>query len=575
MRHVFVKGCSIILLLIALLSITSSISITVSEEIEVRDRIVFIYAPGLSYVDLVNYLGENHTLVKNSSLTILYPKPPFTSLYYELLFITNGEYSLDTGIPIDYYIEAWNGSKIDPLDVVDQDVIKSLWDSLDTVFIYTRAVDPSVHVRTVNPYINYSTTVIPPSVFLVKAGATVEWSLLNTSIELKVSNRNYTIDIKDYTTVVYAGNESPIITLNVTGNNTVLKNGLYKLRFAVFHVVEDMYLIVTPGTRLSGTGLSNYYKDYGKPLPIGLVLSKEDMLELIKSSDAVKWLVKESINEYTNIVEYVIRKKTKTYMYIYYPFFEEISYLRDHIGSGLYDELMEYAYSKLYGIIDTIMDQLVDAYIDIVSPYTIVEPERIVYVNGESIAPGVIEYDDSIVEDFVNENISFTVDYISGRKVILYTPIDVSVNGGIAIGYGCQLAYPVEEKQVTPIAPADWIIGGSQYVTGFRGYGIKQYISDIRKYREQVTKLEARVHDLNASIRNLEDQIDRLNTTLGNFEAVKLELQDKIDNLTSDIRRLEDERNQVMLYLTTGLASVVVLSIVFVLIIKSASKKKY
>ncbi len=542
-----------------------------------KETIVYVYAPCLDYNEFKEYTSGNNTFITNTSVTKIYPKPPYTTLYYELILLTGGSYSLEEGIPLDKEIMLWNKTLVNPLNTIDQDMIKELWGSIDTVFLYTRIVDPVEHPRTVNPYVNYSSTVIPATAILLKPGVETKWDLLNTSLELTVSNGNYTIDFKNYkVSVTISGNETPTVLLNITSNtSTVLEPGIYKFKIALFSLGNNTYLLITPGTRRDKTGLSGYYKDFAAPINVPEPFSKELWSLLEKSVDATKWVIKESIDEYVMLAKHVIKKKTRLFMYIYYPFLELIKRYRGHLTREVYEELIRYAYEKLYDILDTVRDTISESYIEIISPYNIVEPEKFLTVNTTEIAPGIIEYSSSVIDLFIRENVSFTIEYIGGKRLVFYTPLAVSINNGYAVGYGYHLVYPVKQHKYMGIASIDYLKVLAQYITGTKGYGFKQYMEKVRKLDEDNKKLEAKVNDLNTTVRKLRQRIDAMNKTIGDYEAEILELKDKINNMTEDMERIKSEREQVMLYLTAGIGSIIVLSIVFILLIRSIAKKKY
>ena len=537
----------------------------------VYSKIFIVYAPGFDYSKALNYI-ENNTIITGSSVVKLYPQPIYTQLFYQLMILSGGNYSLSEGIPLEHRVLYWNKSLIDPVELVDQEIINELWGSSETTFVYVDSVSPINHTRTINPYYSYDKKSIPPTVFKIKLGERTYWDLIGTYLEVYKEGDNYVIDIEGYVKENFTETlETPPIELNVS-SETARVNGVFRIVFKLFELGSNEVLLITPGSYAYGEGLSQYYEDYRNALVLSFVLEPDELAIISENTEAIKWLLNYTMNSYEDVVKYVFKRAIKTIAFINYPFFSEIQVLRKYVSRSVFDDIEKLVYENFARILDIIyMKYSKGVIIEIVSPYTYAYPVKELTINAEIIAPGIMEYREKVVDELSKNNITYQVININNKNYVLYIPLRASINGLPAIYYGYKLVYPRTYSRST-ILPSLAVIEELTMLSRAVPYSILDYIVEVDKLRDKVIELNATARDLNASIRNLLDEIDSLKLYIGNINSTKAELEEEIRNLTNQLKRLEEEKEQIMIYLTTGIASIIVLAVVLVVIVKKSFK---
>ncbi len=556
------------LILLMMLSYMNALPIIHSQEFPTKALIIL--APGMNYRKFNELLGANVTFVRESKIIELKQYPPYTSLYYEYLLLSPNGYDLSMGIPIDNYVLLWNGGKIDPSRLINQSKIIEMWGDLDTVFINARIVSPLNHSRTVNLEYESEKTVIPPTLFELEVDTSKHWSLLNTDIRVTLVNNSYVIDIVDYGVKFNLSRNnpiSPVITLTVSENKTEnIVPGEYKLRFRIRVISDNKILLLTLGTRNPNRGFSEFYHGYDRPITPHLILDNTTLNKL--SPDMILWTVDQVVGFYVNLADYVLTKYNKLITYAYYPLFEETYKMLQFIDNeSLANEIIERVYEGFNEFIKKARVKMGEAVTItyVISPYTITEQQ--IDLNLNYIAPGIVKYSESIVQDLVLHEILFSIETISGTKYVFIT------DNRIGYGKGYIMIYPsLLDTNISPISAKSLQL--FNIMAGSSGYGLKQLIRRVDDLDEEVTRLNTKVNELNSTNANLRREIENLKKALGKSNATVINLRNEIASLKEQINRIEDEKRQVYMYLSMGIIAAIILSFVYILIVRAIARKR-
>ena len=556
------------LILLMMLSYMNALPIIYSQEFPTKALIIL--APGMNYQKFNELLGANVTFVRESKIIELKQYPPYTSLYYEYLLLSPNGYDLSMGIPIDNYVLSWNGGKIDPTRLINQSKIVEMWGDLDTVFINVRIVSPLNHSRTVNLEYELEKTVIPPTLFELEVNTSKHWSLLNTDIRVTLINNSYIIDIVDYGVKFNLSRNnpvSPVITLSVSENKTEnIVPGEYKFRFRIHVVNDNRILLLTLGTRNPNKGFSEFYHGYDRPITPHLILDDTILNKL--PPEMILWTVDQVVGFYVNLADYVLTKYNKLITYAYYPLFEETYKMLQFIDNeSLANEIIERVYEGFNEFIKKARVKMGEAVTItyVISPYTITEQQMDLNLNY--VAPGIVKYSESMIQDLVSHEILFSIETISGTKYVFIT------DNRIGYGKGYIMIYPsLLDTDISPISAKSLQL--FNILAGSSGYGLKQLIRRVDDLDEEVTKLNTKVNELNSTNANLRREIENLKKALGESNATVINLRNEIASLKEQINRIEDEKRQVYMYLSMGIIAAIILSLVYILIVRAIARKR-
>ena len=562
------KGLIYGLILLMMLSYMNALPIIYSQEFPTKALVIL--APGMNYQKFNELLGANVTFVRESKIIELKQYPPYTSLYYEYLLLSPNGYDLFMGIPIDNYVLSWNGGKIDPTRLINQSKIVEMWGDLDTVFINVRIVSPLNHSRTVNLEYELEKTVIPPTLFELEVNTSKHWSLLNTDIRVTLVNNSYIIDIVDYGVKFNLSRNnpvSPVITLSISENKTEnIVPGEYKLRFRIHVINDNRILLLTLGTRNPNEGFSEFYHGYDRPITPHLILDNTILDKL--SPEMILWTIDQVVGFYVNLADYVLTKYNKLITYAYYPLFEETYKMLKFIDNeSLANEIIERVYEGFNEFIKKARVKMGEAVTItyVISPYTITEQQMDLNLNY--VAPGIVKYSVSIIQDLVSHEISFSIETISGAKYVFIT------DNRIGYGKGYIMIYPsLLDTDISPISAKSLQL--FNILAGSSGYGLKQLIRRVDDLNEEVTKLNTKVNELNSTNANLRREIENLKKALGESNATVINLRNEIASLREQINRIEDEKRQVYMYLSMGFVAAIILSLVYILIVRAIARKR-
>jgi len=556
------------LILLMMLSYVNALPVIYSQEFPTK--VLIILAPGMNYQKFNELLGASVTFVRESKIIELKQYPPYTSLYYEYLLLSPNGYDLSMGIPIDNYVLSWNGGKIDPTRLINQSKIVEMWGDLDTVFINVRIVSPLNHSRTVNLEYELEKTVIPPTLFELEVNTSKHWSLLNTDIRVTLVNNSYIIDIVDYGVKFNLSRNnpvSPVITLSISENKTEnIVPGEYKLRFRIHVINDNRILLLTLGTRNPNEGFSEFYHGYDRPITPHLILDNTILDKL--SPEMILWTIDQVVGFYVNLADYVLTKYNKLITYAYYPLFEETYKMLKFIDNeSLANEIIERVYGGFNEFIKKARVKMGEAVTItyVISPYTITEQQMDLNLNY--VAPGIVKYSESIVQDLVSHEILFSIETISGTKYVFIT------DNRIGYGKGYIMIYPsLLNTDISPISAKSLQL--FNILAGSSGYGLKQLIRRVDDLNEEVTKLNTKVNELNSTNANLRREIENLKKAIGESNATVINLRNEIASLKEQINRIEDEKRQVYMYLSMGIIAAIILSLVYILIVRAIARKR-
>jgi len=557
-----------ILVLTILVSNLTLVSTVYSQE--TPTKVLVILAPGMNYTLYNELMGANVSFVREAEVIEINQYPPYTSLYYEYLVLSPNGYSLSNGIPLENYVMRWNGSKMDPVSIVNQSKIVDLWGDLDTVFINARIVSPENHSRTVNLEYKVDKAVIPLTVFEFKPDITEYWELLNTTIKVSIVNESYIFELANYGVSINLSESnpvSPVVTISVSENKTkYLEPGDYKLRFRMYVVNESKIVLLTLGTRNPSRAFSEFYHGYNNPITPHLGIN-ETLVEKLPA-EMIMWIVDEVSNFYVDLVNYVLNKYTGDFTYIYYPLFEEVYKLTRSIDNeSLRNILIEKVYEGFNELVKKARIRMGedDTIVFIISPYTIAQVDN--GLDLEFIAPGIIGYNETVINDLLMNNYTYSIEVINGTMYVFIT------DERIGYGRGYIMIYPslmdVEIKPLNARALEFYNI-----FMGSAGYGLRQLVKKIKELNNEITKLNNKINELNTTNTNLRSEIDNLKKQLGEANATVVDLKNQIASLKDQIDKLEKEREQIYMYLTMGIVTAILLSIVYILIIRSIARKK-
>lgn len=557
-----------VIILLMVISYINAFPIVQSKELPTKTLIIL--APGMDYQKINEVLGANETYIRGSKIVKLKPYPPYTSLYYEYLLLSPSGYDLSKGIPIDNFVYAWNDERIEPTKLVDQSKIVDMWGDLDTVFINARIISPLNHSRTINLEYNLEKAIIPPKLFELDINTSVFWSLLNTSISVSLINGSYVFDIINYGVKFNLSKDksiSTIITLSVSRNKTLnIIPGEYKLRFKLYVVDSNKILLLTLGTRNPNKGFSEFYRGYDMPITPHIILDNTIINKL--PPEMILWMVDQVAKFYIDLADYALTKYSKLIVYIYYPLLEESYKLIQFIDNeSLANEIIKKAYQGFNELVKKANVKMGEdkTITYVISPYTITEPQ--LNLNLDYIAPGIVEYNESIIQQLISSNISFSIEVMGGSKYIFIT------DNRIGYGKGYMVIHPsLLDTEISSISARSLQL--FNILAGSSGYGLKQLMRRIDDLNDEVTKLETRINELNSTNTMLKEEIENLKKLLGTSNATIIDLRNKISDLREQINKVEDEKRQIYMYLSIGIIAALVLSMVYIMIIRAIAGKK-
>ncbi len=566
-----VKKIVSILVILALITTMISIPVTTQSQRNGENTVVLVIAPGFDPGLNLNYTKTLKGLINKSIMIRVLDNAPYTLLYHELL-ILNTTWRLDRAIPLTDKVLLSNNTLAEPYDLLDINNTISIYGQLDTQFINTKAMNPFMHPRTINPYYNLEKNYIPPAIFRIPFNGSARWDLLKTSLTIKRVEHGFVLKAENYFQVKVSNVSlsTPAIKINITRNDLGVNPGIYYLYFRIINVTKDYAVVFTPGTRSSSGWFSEYY---GKTFqrPVILDLPSPSILKKLGSDD-IRWLVEEIIGSYTDILNFAYKFKGGVLNIIEFPLFQEALEAKKYNISGkAYETLLNEAMKALSSLIEVSRVSLgKNITVIIYSPYTVKESKQ--NINGlTEIAPGIYNVTGSL--DNIIKNVKTAHIYSFANSRILVTP-DPKITGygdGVLMIYKPGLYKEFAPKNATT-TPENIAMYTASLVNGY-GIGMNGLIRTIQEKDAEITQLKSTINEKESTINQLNKQIEGLRMQIGNLTALNANLTMKIDELQKKINEANKLKQEAYEYLLSGVASIIVIILILYYMLKSAIAK--
>ena len=560
------------LLLVSMLIITMiTIPINTYSQRSGENTVVLIIAPGFDPSIKLNYTKTLKGLI-NKSITIkVINNAPYTLLYHELL-ILNTTWRLDKAIPLTSQVLLTNNTLTEPYNLLNVNNTISIWGELDTQFINTRAMNPSKHPRTINPYYNLEKNYIPPAIFKIPFNGSTRWDLLKTTLTIRRVEQGFVLKAENYFQIKISNVSlsTPAIKINISRNDLAVNPGIYYLYFRIINVTKDYAVVFTPGTRSSSGWFSKYYgKNFQRP--VILDLPSPSILKKLGRDD-IKWLVEEIIGSYTDILNFAYKYKGGVLNIIEFPLFQEAVEAKQYnISSQAYETLLNEAMKALSSLIEVSRVSLgKNITVIIYSPYTVKESKQ--NINGlTEIAPGIYNVTGSL--DNIIKNIKTAHIYTFANSRILVTP-DPKITGygnGVLMIYKPGLSKEFAPKNATT-TPENIAMYAASLVNGY-GIGMNKLIRTIQEKDAEITQLKSTINDKESTINQLNKQIEGLRKQIGNLTALNANLSMKINELQKKIDEANKLKQEAYEYLLSGISTITIIILILYYMLRSAVTK--
>ncbi|MEM2854876.1 MAG: hypothetical protein QW398_04120 [Desulfurococcaceae archaeon] len=559
-------------ILTALIALTIVLSSIVFSQacIDARYKLAIIYVPGLYLPSFIEKFNSSN-YVAEGSLYSIGLQPPYTPIYYELLLLNPGGWAFTRGIPVNSTVIWINGTTIltHYSDLVNQTAALTTYS--DVALVNTNLVLPTTINYTVNFAAVPSNSTIRPAAFKLSNGSRVFWRELNTTISFSLNETHYELTLSelDRKVVIERGlEESSEVDIYIEENWT-LNTGTYWVKFAVFPLEGEDYLIASTGGMRMEDGFSSGFTGFNKVVLPWIDLSNIDEGIVKRYPQVVKWLFNESISSYVNLAWYTSIIYRGSVYFFSYPLIDEAKKLFGVIDEGTLGEILEETYRGLDSLISTVLSRLGSSAtaLLIISPYSIslntINEKHL--VSEKVIAPGVIKFSNEIIDRLVAEGARFEVIELGGEKLILIK------DGWPEVSEGHVLVYPSNTSidsgsMDNPYSLLNALLTGSEW-------GLKVLVNSIAGCRSEVVELSETVSSLNNTIANLNNTLIALRSRLAQCE---IELEEYSKNITAIDRRLleiEKAKSDLRFYAIYGVASTAIIALaIFISLLKVYSK---
>ncbi len=573
------KSKALILSLFMILSLfgilAQNVVVTNAEEKQELKRILLVYAPGLELNELRELLGNNSKAIlgNDSAVYIVKTMPPYSSLYYELSIIGGRLWDLSKGLPLNRNKLNVSGKIVEAWTLINQTEINLLWSSGNTSFIELHGVSPRDLPRVVNTDANVSDNiVIPPTEFLVQVNESLHWDLVNKSMVLKIENETLYIEIEGGIKSEVRDNETSVLTLDVT-DSMKLEPGKYDIVFKVAQYNSTHYKLFTVGTMKRGHGFSEDIMGFTKPV-IPHIPSLDGY-----DRDTKLWIISEVAEYYVSVVSYVVSEKKQPITLVNYPLIEEVKRMKKSLND-IYEEALRTVYQGLYKLVDKALDELGEdnTILYVFSPYGISENgtdlSKVLGLEVEYVLPGIIRYDERVVSKLIEEDIDFRILNIRGEKYIGITePEYVPADDRLFYDNGVFISKPsIITGNYT--ANISVILGYLFGLSNIYGAGFANILNTIHELHVEVARLKLNISSLNATITDLENKLDDMTKKYGEVNAEKMNLTARINELEKALAEEREKVNTLYLYSTAGIGSIIVITLLYVVVIRSVAKRR-
>lgn len=540
--------------------------------IDARHRLAIVYAPGVYLPSFIERFNSSN-YVAEGSLYSIGLQPPYTPIYYELLLLNPGGWAFTRGIPVNSTFIWINGTTMlaHYSDFVNQTAALIAYS--DVALVNTNLVLPTTINYTVNFAATPSNSTIRPVAFKLSNGSRVFWKELNTTLSFSLNETHYELTLSELNkkVVIERGLEASSEVDIYIEENWTLNTGTYWVKFAVFPLESEDYLIASTGGMRMGDGFSSGFTGFNKVVLPWIDLSNIDEGIVKRYPQVVKWLFNESIGFYVNLAWYTSIIYGGSVYFFSYPLVDEAKKLFGVIDEGALGEILEEIYRGLDLLISTALSRLGSGAtaLLIISPYSLslsTADER--YLVGEKvIAPGVIKFSNEIIDKLITEGARFEVIELGGEKLVLVKGKWPKVSEGYVLVYPSNTSTRPGSMD-NPYSLLNALLTSSEW-------GLKILVSNIAKCRSEVVKLSETVSSLNNTIANLNNTLIALKSKLAQCE---IELEEYSKNITAIDRRLleiEKAKNDLRFYAIYGVVSTAVIALVIFLSLLKVYSKAY
>jgi len=551
--------------MLILFILISSIQLTVSQQSQQpRTKTLLLIIPGIE-VSKLKYGVPLEEYINRSSITIVKPIPIYNDLYYELLILNT---SLDPKKVIVHNdtVEFMNGSIVKPWEALNYTQIENIW-SNTTVFINIRSLNPLKNNRTLNPYFNL-TKQIPPQILVVPINGSIKWNLLNTTVNITLSDNTFRITLEEYNIrgVVFHNetNATDHIFINVSKPGLGVPMGKYHIKFRIIDYNETHVIIFTLGSREVSDWLSSSFGIFVKPVTPYIPFEYFKYM----GKDDIKWVIEEVMSFYQEMISVAYRYKNAILEVFEIPLFVELheAYLQNYIDEELMIDLEKLVVDGINKVLNITKLRLGETNIIIYIPFTYRENSTRLFIEGlYPIEPGLYRVENesmiqNITTTLLKNDIEFKILNIRDKYYVFIYSYEHIINGLGGIDNGYLIVYPSSTPGHTNVViDTENVIG---YISSLaKGYGIGMSSAGeiIEDLRSEIKDLNDKIRDLNGTVRALNDRIARLNISLGQCRAKYLNLSNNISNIINEWREAKEREKQLMIYSITGTISILVI----------------
>lgn len=537
-------------------------------------KILFIYAPGFSpHIPEINKTNTLKKILENATIINVVDTAPYDPLYSELVIINN-TWDLSKALPKNDKVVLVNGSEIPPYKAVPPEIIKNIWGAVDTVFIATDVVDPTVSNKTANPYYDTEGNIIPPQILTIPINGSIHWDVLNTDISISEVKGGFRLVIKNYTDILIgrASMTSSTIKLDVKDRNLPISTGTYWIRFRIVDVNETHAVLFTPGTRKSIGWISSELGEFPRPVTPTLPVQYFKYL----GEDDIEWVISEVTDFYSALIDKMTVDTQPSVYFLYYPLLMQIHQLKDDPHYSRYLELILKGLSQVISMVQSRLSA--DTIVMIYSPFSYTDNGRKINIDGlEPILPGLYKINGDlckVLDEVAKYTTKVSVITFRNQKYLLVNEPNIAFNGAEAYGPGYLVIFnPFGglEKPVTltPLNIASYLVALAR---GY-SYGLAPIASYVDKLRDEINNMTSEIRELKSQIKDLNSTIDTLKLELGEYKAKYINTISQISELKKKIEEAQQKEQQALLFATAGTISIIVIAVILSFIVKTMATK--
>ncbi|WP_434731191.1 hypothetical protein WLZ34_06310 [Thermogladius sp. KZ2Tp1] len=561
------RAYPVLVVLVIALSLLAGGAPVESQNLSQVMRLIVVYAPGadLGLLNATGALSANSTVVE-----LVRPQPPYDYLYH-LLKLVDPSLGLET-VVVNETTALVDNKPVDLASAVNQSYVNEVWGGNFTVFIGVPGVDPNSTAMSINPYFNITGNYIPPQLFTVDVNGSVYWSALNTSIVLTNTSSGLTLNLTNYDVVQQFDNktlETPSFAVSVPSGLNV-SQGMYYLKFKIVSISGSKATLFFPGALKSSGWLNSFYGSFTEPVVL-LELYPRDLLRSLPL-DALVWAYNQSCRFYSALVVKATWYTSGGVYLMYYPLFQRLSALKGLVDENTYNTLLNTTVTNVLSIVNDFRTFLgVNSTVVVYSPFTVV-------AGGASIGLPVVQpgvYDATSSPETISSLVAqgYSLDVVrSGTRVL------VEVRDYSKLGYSEGLALVLRPAGFNQTLALGGVVDQKVFETLLLSYSRLYYPSasalvstgfQMQGYIDNLTKT---VDSLRTQVASLNETVNVLLVNAGSCNASVANLTVKLNEYESRVGQAENMLNQARLYVTMGLAAVVVLNVGLYVVLRRGLK---